>query len=117
MRIWWQARVAAIRDRVRVWLQLDVLMRVLEAQNAASLDQKDRIEKLEQLAIQQSRILKAQHEVLQRWASESATLRGIEESHANRARREHMKLLKAAEDARAATVRDGADGREEASQS
>lgn len=48
----------------------------------------ERLERLEQLAVNQGRIQQAQHTVLKRWAAESAVLREIEDRAAKRLKRE-----------------------------
>ena len=64
------------------------MLEIFRAQDAALTERETRLDSLERLAVENSRILRLHHEVMKRWANGSATLRSLEDGHAKQLRRE-----------------------------
>lgn len=69
-----------------------LLLQTIETQNAALAAQRTRLENLEKLVVEDNRLIRFHHEVLERWATQSATLRDIEDVHAKKLKREAAKV-------------------------
>lgn len=104
-------REKVIVMRMGLYAALEVSNEALRAQDATIRGLTARLENLEKLAIETNRIVTFHHDVLQRWASQSATLRDIEDVHGKKLKRQQREFAGASE--RLAEVADayvGEDG-------